>query len=445
MKYIFFILLVIFIASVNSQNSYKNVELLDLWTDTSFAAAPENIRFNDLTGFYHNNQTYAVIGSSIGSHVIKIENNKLEFVDFVPGKFQNIIVEHRDYAVYKNYLYSSCDEGSSSLQIIDLSYLPDSVSLIYDSDILFQTAHTIYIDTAKSKLYACGTNNAAMKIIDLSSPTNPFLISDFTGVTYVHDCFVANDTAFLNCGFDGLRIYRFSTSTPQLLGILDFYNNQGYNHSGYLSKSRRHYAFTDETVGTKIKLCNITSLAEIKIDEEFASADYVNNMPHDVVLLENLAICSYYKEGLRIFDVANKPIREIAHYDTYLPNSAFKFNGAWGVFVFQKQNLILISDRQSGLYLFYFPIHLFEHGNNSTYVTNTPFIDFNSILISREHFKKDNLYFSIYTSTGAVIYKHESYNNWVNIPLNINAGTYLYGVFDEDRNVLESGKFIKAN
>lgn len=445
MKYYFFLILALYTAQVNSQNSYKNVEFLDVWTDSSFAAAPENIRFNDLTGFYYNNQAYAVIGSSIGSHIVRIENNRLNFVDFVPGKYQNIIVEHRDYAVYKNYLYTSCDEGTSSLQIIDFSYLPDSVSLVYNSDVLFQTAHTIHIDTAKSKLYACGPNNSAMKIIDISLPTAPVLLSDFTGATYVHDCFVVNDTAFLNCGYEGLKIYKFSSSTPQLIGLLDFYANQGYNHSGYLSTSRKHYAFTDETIGTKIKLCKISNLADIKIDDEFATADYNKTMPHDVVLLENLAICSYYQEGLRIFDVKNKPIREIAHYDTYSASSTFPFNGAWGVFVFEKENLILISDRQSGLYLFYFPIHLFEHGDNSTFVTNTPFIDFNSILISKEHFKKDNLYFSIYTSTGAVIYKHESYNNWVNIPLNINAGTYFYGVFDEDKNLLESGKFIKAN
>ena len=44
---------------------------------------------------------------------------------------------HRDYHDYQAYLYAVSDEGASSLQIIDMSTLPDSVSLVYDSSDLF--------------------------------------------------------------------------------------------------------------------------------------------------------------------------------------------------------------------------------------------------------------------------------------------------------------------
>jgi len=424
---------------------HKNVVLLDQWTDTSFTASLEDIRFNDVLGFKHNNILYAIIGSTIGTHILKIENNQLKFVDFVPGKYQSVVAEHRDYAVYQNYIYAVCDEGTSSLQIIDFSYLPDSVSVVYDDDLFFQISHTVFIDTAKAKLYACGANNSGMKILDISNPISPSLFYDFTSINYVHDCRVVNDTASLNCGYDGLHIYYFGGGIPIQLGVLDFYADQGYNHSGSISPSGNAYAFTDETEGKKIKLCYLNDLADIKIDELFATSDFSDNVAHDVVLLENIAICSYYKEGLRIFDVANLPIHEIAAYDTYLPDSDFKLNGAWGVFIFENDNLILISDRQSGLFLFYFPIDLFESGADNTYVTNVPFIDENSILITRNNFETDNLYFTIASTNGELVYEQEDYKNWVNIPLTLSAGAYVYAIFNQDKDLLEKGKFVKAN
>jgi hypothetical protein len=275
----------------------KNILFLDNWTDTTIAGSPGGVRFNEVQGFEFMGEKYAVMGSNKGAHIFRIKNKTLQLVDYVPGKYQSITAENRDYAVYQNYLYATCDEGNSSLQIMDLTYLPDSVSLIYDSSTLFMTAHTLCIDTLNARLYACGTNAAAMKILDLANPENPTLINDFNGVAYVHDCHVVNDTAFLNCGYDGLRIYNFSGPMPILLGQLDFYATQGYNHSGYLADSRKQYAFTDETKGTKIKLCYLENFADIKIDEEFGTLNFQDNIPHEIVLLENLLFCAYYNEG----------------------------------------------------------------------------------------------------------------------------------------------------
>lgn len=421
----------------------QNVVLLDHWTDSTVAPSPGGVRFNEVQGFVFGGNMYAVMGSNNGAHLFQIQNKSLRFIDFVPGKYQAITAENRDYAVYDHYLYASCDEGSSSLQIMDLAYLPDSVTLIYDSNSLFSTAHTLCIDTLNARLYACGTNSAAMKIADLSNPENPVLITDFTSVSYVHDSHVVNDTAFLNCGYDGLRIYDFSGPVPMLLGQLDFYANQGYNHSGYLADSRKQYAFTDETEGTRIKLCYLNNYADIKVDQEFGTRDFANQVPHEIVLLENLLFCAYYNEGLRIYDLANAPIREIGAYDTYPVTSTFTMAGAWGVSIFENENLILVSDRHNGLFLFYFPITEIESGTASgTYITGTPFLDGNRMLIPRSYLNADALRFSITTAAGAVVYHQENYLNWLNIPLNLAGGTYVYAIYDDTETLLESGKFV---
>jgi len=434
------------IFSLSFAQDMKNILLLDHWTDTTLLTGPEDVIFNEVTGFEFNGDHYAAMGSNNGTHIFQIVYEKIVYIDFVPGKFQNVVAENRDCAVYKNYLYAVCDEGLSSLQIMDLSFLPDSVSLIYDSNTLFTTAHTLCIDTLNAKMYACGTNSSAMKIFDLTNPENPVLLSDFTGAAYVHDCHVVNDTAFLNCGFEGLKVYNFSGPVPVLLGMLDFYANQGYNHSGYLATSRKQYAFTDETEGTKIKLCYLDNIADIKIDAEFGTSDFANKIPHEIVLLENLLFCAYYNEGLRIFDLTTSPVSQIGSYDTFLPDTDFKMNGAWGVHVFKEDNLILLSDRQSGLFLFKFPIKELEgNDGSSTFITNTPFIDGDRLLIPKPYLKSDNLYFSISTISGARIYEQENYLNWVEIPLNLASGTYIYAIFADEKTLLESGKFIIGN
>lgn len=442
----FGIFLILIPISFCFSQEQKNVLLLDNWNDTTIQSSPQGIRYNEVLGFTHDQNKYAIIGSNLGAHIFQIKNNRLIFVDFVAGKHQHVTAENRDYAVYSHYLYAVCDEGSSSLQIIDFSYLPDSVSVVYDSNVLFANAHTLCVDEATSKLYACGTNSAAMKILDISNPVSPVLIYDFNQVGYVHDCHVRNDTAFLNCAYDGLRVYNFSGATPMLLGQLDFYANQGYNHSGYFAQSGKQYAFTDETEGTKIKLCYLNNLADIKVDQEFGTADYANHIPHEIVLLNNLLFCAYYNEGLRIYDLSELPIRELGAYDTYEASSNFKMNGAWGVDLFEESNQIILSDRQTGLYLFSFPIKQLEANlNSNTFITNTPFLDENRILIPRPHLKMDELSFSISTSSGAMIYTQENYLNWVEIPLEIASGTYIYSIYNSSGEKLESGKFLIGN
>ena len=48
----------------------------------------------------------------------------------------------------------------------------------------------------------------AMNVYDLNNPTNPQLIYNYDDVGHVHDAYVYNDTAFLNCA-EGLKVIKF--------------------------------------------------------------------------------------------------------------------------------------------------------------------------------------------------------------------------------------------
>ena len=422
-----------------SQISY-NVELLDTWTDTARFKGAEDAIFSDIWGFTVNLNNYVALGSTEGTHILEIVDDHLIERDFKTGRFSSSQVQHRDYKTYKNYLYAVCDEGTSSLQIFDLSYLPDSIHTVYDNDIYFQICHNIFIDTNQAKLYACGTNNSGMTIFDISTPTQPQLFYDFNDVNYVHDCYVTNDTAFLNCGINGLYIYNFSSLPAMQLGLMDFYAEQGYNHSGWLSEDKKKYIFTDETKGKKVKICNSESLIDIEVEAIYGTKDYEDYVAHNVQIYSDFAFISYYNEGLRIVDIMENKPNEIGFYDTFQTETNYKLNGAWGVYVFKNEELILVSDRQNGLFLLHFPIQLYRNSQGQSKASSTPFINDQSVIIYPSK-STDNLYFSIYDSKGSTIYKEEAIKDWISIPLNIVSGIYIYSVSNLDFEIISKGKF----
>lgn len=436
-------ILILFTHFSYSQQGY-NVGLLDHWTDTTLLKGAGDAFFSDVWGFKHKSKNYVALGSTEGTHIFKIENQQLKEIDFKPGKFSSSQVQHRDYKTYKNYLYSVCDEGASSLQIFDLSTLPDSIHKVYDSDQYFQICHNLFIDTNKAKLYACGTDNIAMKILDIQNPIQPQLFYEYTQNNYVHDCYVTNDTAFLNCGPDGLNIYNFESTLPQQLGLLDFYAGQGYNHSGWLSDDKKKYVFIDETEGKKVKICNIESLIDIEVSSLYGTKNYENAVAHNVQLFNNFAFISYYNEGLRIVDIKTDQPKEVGFYDTFHQTTDYKLNGAWGVFVFEKEEIILVSDRQNGLFLCHFPIQLYRNLNENTITSNTPFIDENSKIIY-DSGETNPLTFSIYDINGHQVYLKESFNDWINIPLTLSSGSYVYLIQNYFGDAVSSGKFVIGN
>ena len=196
---------------------------------------------------------------------------------------------HRDYHDFAGYLYVVCDEGSSStLQIIDITNLPSSVNIVYDSNALFTKSHNIYIDTSTAKLYACASNSA-MDVYSLSTPTSPTLIYSYNGVGHVHDAFVRNDSAYLNCGNDGLRIFDFSNVNqlgdhPILLGSLTSYPDAGYNHSGWLNNDGTIYIMQDENHGYDVKILDVSDLNNITVLSTFNSGVDQNSMAHNGII-----------------------------------------------------------------------------------------------------------------------------------------------------------------
>ncbi|MFN5911267.1 MAG: choice-of-anchor B family protein [Bacteroidota bacterium] len=372
MRYVHFIALFLFCSLIRAQGS-KNISLLDRWNSDTLITNSSQVRYSGCWGFERNGIEYAIVGSTEGSHFFKITNkNKLEPVDFVEGRFVSTMVIHREFKTYGNYAYAICDEGTSSLQIIDLSYLPDSVVKVADlQDERFGKVHNLFIDSANALLYAClvtpfsgGTAQSIipLRVFSLTNPVDPQLVWEGpSDIPEVHDCYVRNNIALLNCGMDGLRVYDFTEpSSPVYKSNLTFYQDQGYNHQGWLSPDGKTYVFADETNGKKIKKCKVNEDHSIQVQVSFGTQWEKGSIPHNIMCTNDFAFVAYYNEGLRIFDLRYGTPRELAFYDTYPEENIFKMNGAWGVYSNFPSGRVIVSDRQYGLFLFDFNRNLFS-------------------------------------------------------------------------------------
>jgi hypothetical protein len=200
----------------------QGISLVARWDDTSITPNSSwvHARYISCYGWADSasGHEYAIIGSQLGTHIIDLANPSAPVqADYVPGRSPDCL--WREYKTYSHYLYMVSDDAvPNSLQIADLSYLPDSVHVVYDSDSLIWHAHTLFIDG--DKLYAGivskPTGSYSMAVYSLANPTQPQFLrglnQDYPHISFVHDMFVKNDTIYASCGGQGLHLFNFSGS-----------------------------------------------------------------------------------------------------------------------------------------------------------------------------------------------------------------------------------------
>jgi choice-of-anchor B domain-containing protein len=437
---------------------HYNVELLDNWQDSSLVSNSSEAKYNDCWGYEQNGIEYALVGSTEGIHFLKINDDAtLTEVDFVRGKFSSMSVVHRDMKVFKNYLYAVCDEGASSLQVIDLSYLPDSAHVVMENDSSFARVHNLFFDEENELMYVCAvTPNVSgipqalisMQVYSVTNPILPVLL--FTGpndINEVHDAFVRNNIAYLNCGFDGLRVYDFSIpNSPIFLQNLNIYQDQGYNHQGWLSPDGNNYVFADETNGKRLKRCEVSNDNTVSIENKFGTDFIFNSVPHNLMVSDNFVFCAYYNLGLRIYNLNSPTLEEVAHYDTYPEEVSFQGNGAWGVYSELPSERIIVSDRHHGLFLFDFNRAIQQTNNDASIgVYPNPTIPGSEITIKLKETNIPFFQLSVTDLKGKIVFSDYFQNqNFGVVKLNLSRGVYTIEViyFNKLGDIIQENKKI---
>jgi len=363
-KNIFLFLFLFSFLSMHAQYASQNISLYANWDDASVLPEPTyGIRYNSVWGYAQNDREYAILGATSGTYFIDVTTPTSPVQnDFVPGKRSGCI--WREYKTYGKYLYAvSDDQKPNSLQIIDMSYLPDSVHVVYDSNNLLERAHTLFIDG--NYLY-CGsvtTVNGAyysMAVYSLSNPLLPAFIrnlySDDPSFPTVHDMYVRHDTVYASCGYDALHMYHFNGSVFSSIGDLVSYPDKGYNHSSALTADGKTLIFTDEVPASmSIKAIDVSDMSNIKLQSTFFSN--VGATAHNPFIMgNNVLVVAYYQDGLQMYDIGDpkNPVT-IGYFDTYPQNgnvyTSPAYAGCWGAYVDLPSQNILASDMQNGLFV----------------------------------------------------------------------------------------------
>lgn len=347
--------------SVSAQDS-QNCELVYHWSNDTIPATTAHANvYNEIWGYEADGREYAIMGSTAGTHIFDITEEASESeIIFIEGAVTGTQMVHRDFHTYDGYLYTVADEGASTLQIIDLHNLPLSAEVVYDSSDLIQRAHNIFIDEEAGVMYRCGGNHQ-LSLYSLEDPTSPTLIINCQlevsgwseSVGYCHDVFVEDGIAYCNSGGDGLWIVDFSTPTsPVTLGSLTEYEDQGYNHSGWLHNSGNMYALADETHGMRIKILDVSDETDIQIISLIGSDVHDSSIPHNLVYEGDFLHVSYYVDGYYVWNMSNPSNPQLwAFYDTSEWPHSFGYKGCWGVYPFLSSGKILVSDMQEGLFV----------------------------------------------------------------------------------------------
>ncbi len=301
-----------------------------------------------------NGREYAFFGTQIGTSIVDITEKPIREVAFIRGPKST----WRNIKVYKHYAYISTEdknvEAGAGLQIVDLSLLPDTATLVRTDTNTFISAHTLWI--ADHYLYAMGTKaevevNGGAVILDLEpDPTNPKRVGGVDHF-YYHDAFVRNDT-LIGAGVngDGCDIYDVSDkATPVPIATIT-YPFSG-THNAEMTQDGKYVVTSDEVGFTKktMKVWDIHDPDDIVMVAEY-SPNLVETI-HNVRINGRYAFVAWYTAGMRIIDLIDpQHPREVGFYDTY-QGSDGGFNGAWEVYPHFPSGKIAISDRNSGLYI----------------------------------------------------------------------------------------------
>ncbi len=351
-------LIIVFFQDIGLTQSH-DLFLRGQWDDNSLPTS-SGITFNEVWGYAIDNREYGIMGSLGGTYFIDITIPATPIVaDYETGKYQSSV--WRDIKTYQHYAYVVADAGSSSLQVFDLSHLPDSVKKVYDSDVFFARAHNIFIDETAGILYACGTSTQSNGLILLdiqTDPANPSLLLSINLGHYTHDLYVKDNIAYCFGAGAGVFIYDFSnTSNVQTIGAISSYQDKGYSHSGWLSEDGQYLIMADETHDKRLKIADISNLNSPQIVSLFKSTldcpTATGSITHNPIVKGDYIYCSYYHDGVQLFDMSN-PLypNRIAYYDTEPGNTSYSgFTGCWGIYPFLPSGLILASDVKHGLFI----------------------------------------------------------------------------------------------
>ena len=337
--------------------------------------------FKDL----NDGREYAFVGLSNGTSVVDVTRPDRPRVVGSVAASNSIWREIKVYQVFdkaagrwKAYAYVTT-EANVGLQIIDLTLLPEQVSLLgtYQG---FQTAHTLFMANVDYStgvanvpgvhpyLYVEGSNVCGLLVLSVDDPRSPEIIGCYDA-TYAHDvyttvfsgaraveqCAPGHDPCEVVFNFagrldgDDLRIIDYTDkSNPVLVGSVS-YAKQGYTHSGWGSTDDNFLFLQDELdeeifgLKTTLRTFDVHDVRNPVFVGGWRGPTGATD--HNGHTLGNRYYMSNYTRGLTVLDVSEPeaPV-QTGFFDTYPANDNTPETGAWATYPYLPSGNILVSN-----------------------------------------------------------------------------------------------------
>ena len=347
----------------------SRVTLEDLAT---FAGTPGNpSSANEMWGYTSpSGREYAIMGTTTGTGYVDVTRPA---DPVIVGFIDDGVFGTRDMAIFGELAYVTA--GSLELQIIDLSDIDNgNVTEVKRTDlgIGFTSSHNVYINAASATLYLPFSNlNDAIGLpaVSLADPLNPVLVGTWTDavadvschdvqvITYTSGPNAGKEIAFCFAAEHGLKIVDVTNKASMVtLSTLD-YGTVGLCHQGWASENGRYVFIGDEFDEFSLVAGMTTYVADVLDLENPTLASTFEydacNVDHNMMVRGDYLYQANYAAGLRVLDFTSPPnLTEFAHFDTRPEDNATDFVGAWGVFTDYASGIVVLSDRQRGLFVF---------------------------------------------------------------------------------------------
>jgi choice-of-anchor B domain-containing protein len=313
--------------------------------------------YNDCVGYVDSltGNEYALIGTDLGTSIWNITDpfNPYE-TGFVPssGAVPN---RWRDIDTYSNNAYVVTEGDTSGMQVIELAD-PEAPTHLLRRHI--HTAHTLWVDRSVPRVYNMGVDlSMGFRSYRLENPDVPSGLVTWNA-PYYHDLWSGGGVAYAAAILDGGRFDILDVSDPfaPTLVSTTVYPN-GKTHNMWPSDDGNYLFTTDEIPGAgTVRVWDVS--VPTNCIQVAAFPVYTNTSAHNVTVKNDTAWCSWYEEGVLVFDVTDPfdPI-QIGSFDTgpdtTLPFPS-NFAGCWSVYPFLPSGVVVTSDILQGMHLIYY-------------------------------------------------------------------------------------------
>ncbi|MCB0640881.1 MAG: choice-of-anchor B family protein [Phaeodactylibacter sp.] len=314
---------------------------------------------NDIWGWVDpdDGTEYAIMGIRNGTSVVSLADPaNPEEVYFVSGANST----WRDIKVWGNYAFITCDSGADGLLVIDLSDAPNSYSHYFWTPNLpglgtLETCHNLWIDEyGYCYLVGCNLNSGGMIYLDVFSTPGTPIYAGVGPAVYAHDVYVYDNKSYNGEIYLGaLTVYDVSDkANTQFLGSVE--TPYEFTHNTWLNEDKTVCFTTDERQDAPVAAYDIsdpTDMVELDQFRPLATLG-LGVIPHNVTTIDDWLVISYYTDGCIVADAfLPDNIIETGNFDTFSGGSG-SFNGVWGVYPYLPSGLVLVSDINTGLYVF---------------------------------------------------------------------------------------------